>query len=68
VPTKALLERLHARNEFLITSHHPLRETLMFQTGATVQERVSFLQSNYAAAVSGRVARWAPEQRAAPAF
>ncbi len=35
VPTLRLLERLHTRNEFLIGSHHPLRETLMAQTGAT---------------------------------
>ncbi|WP_188032876.1 hypothetical protein [Psychrobacter sp. ANT_WB68] len=28
-----LLERLHTRNEYLIGSHHPLRETLMLQTG-----------------------------------
>ena len=35
------LERLHDRNEFLIGSHHPLRETLMLQTGATEPERRS---------------------------
>ena len=35
------LERLHDRNEFLIGSHHPLRETLVLQTGATEPERRS---------------------------
>ena len=35
VPSLRLLERLNTRNEFLIASHHPLRETLMQQTGAT---------------------------------
>jgi 5-methylcytosine-specific restriction endonuclease McrA len=35
VPGEGLLARLHARNEFLIASHHPLRETLILQTGAT---------------------------------
>jgi hypothetical protein len=35
VPSFRLLERLNTRNEFLIASHHPLRETLMQQTGAT---------------------------------
>jgi hypothetical protein len=34
-----LLERLSRRNEFLIESHHPLRETLILQTGHTVQAR-----------------------------
>ena len=33
IPTLELLERLHARNNFFIDSHHPLRETLMAQTG-----------------------------------
>lgn len=32
VPALELIARLHRRNEFLITSHHPLRETLMAQT------------------------------------
>jgi hypothetical protein len=33
IPTMKLLERLYSRNEFLIASHHPLRETLIMQTG-----------------------------------
>jgi hypothetical protein len=40
LPELRYLERLHRRNEFLIASHHPLRETLMLQTGATEQDRV----------------------------
>ena len=60
IPTLPLLERLHARNEFLITSHHPLRETLMLQTGLTERERIGFLQANYADAVTRRLARWEP--------
>ena len=32
LPALPLLERLHERNEYLIISHHPLRETLMVQT------------------------------------
>lgn len=35
-------ERLHTRNEFLINSHHPLRETLMQQNDATTTERVLY--------------------------
>lgn len=41
------LERLYNRNEFLITSHHPLRQTLMHQTGGTEKQRRQFLQSIY---------------------
>lgn len=47
LPSPRLLERLHARNEHLITSHHPLRETLILQTGATESARRSFLSQRY---------------------
>jgi hypothetical protein len=47
IPSLRLLERLHTRNEFLIGSHHPLRETLMNQTGARVEDRVAFLNEVY---------------------
>lgn len=47
---KKYLERLHNRNEFLITSHHPLRQTLMLQTGQTEKQRRQFLQSTYTTA------------------
>ncbi len=47
LPHLKYLHRLHTRNEFLISSHHPLRETLIQQTGKSEQKRVSFLQSNY---------------------
>ena len=39
MPTIDLLERLHNRNEYLITSHHPLCGTLMAQTGITSENR-----------------------------
>lgn len=68
VPTLSLLERLYRRNEFLITSHHPLRETLMAQTGANPGQRIHFLQLVYNAAVVGRVASWAPSAAAEAAF
>ncbi|MBW4564920.1 MAG: hypothetical protein KME32_28110 [Mojavia pulchra JT2-VF2] len=47
LPNTKYLDRLHKRNEFLITSHHPLRETLIQQTGNTEQKRRYFLQSMY---------------------
>ncbi len=56
------LNRLHKRNEFLISSHHPLRETLMNQTGKTTQERVDFLKNMDKLAVNLLVQRWEAEQ------
>lgn len=43
VPSLKLLERLSTRNEFLIASHHPLRDTLIAQTGGSENERRDFL-------------------------
>jgi hypothetical protein len=69
VPQPDILERLHRRNEFLIGSHHPLRETLMAQAGATATERVSFLENCYELAVQSRIGRWQPPaQRSEAAF
>lgn len=47
IPSLRMLERLHTRNEFLIGSHHPLRETLMNQTGETLEKRIDFLSKIY---------------------
>ncbi len=47
LPHPDYLERLMRRNEFLIASHHPLRETLMGQTGGRAGERVQFLREAY---------------------
>ena len=52
LPDIEYLKRLHKRNEFLITSHHPLRETLIQQTGNTEEKRRNFLQSMYTTAQS----------------
>ncbi|MEJ7931627.1 hypothetical protein WG922_16770 [Ramlibacter sp. AN1015] len=60
VPAEYLLERLHARNEFLIGSHHPLRETLIMQTGLTEGARRSFLRDFDGRAVRHLVHRWRP--------
>jgi hypothetical protein len=52
LPHPDYLERLRTRNDFLIDSHHPLRETLMLQTGATGRDRVQFLREAYRCARS----------------
>lgn len=62
VPSIRLLERLHQRNEYLIGSHHPLRETLMRQTGATVARRIDFLNRVYQGAQLSPRQAWEPEQ------
>jgi hypothetical protein len=61
VPDIKLLERLHERNNYLIASHHPLRETLISQTGATAEERRSFLQRQYNLAKSHLATDWTPK-------
>ena len=62
LPSVNLLERLHKRNEYLITSHHPLRETLIAQTGFTEQARRGFLQDAYncATLTMGSSKKWEP--------
>lgn len=51
IPKTKYLERLYVRNEFFIDSHHPLRETLINQTGRTGKERVQFLSNSYKRAI-----------------
>lgn len=69
IPATDYLERLNCRNEYLIGSHHPLRETLIAQTGATPEARWNYLKkvdkvaSDY---LPGE--RWRTEQREASAF
>jgi hypothetical protein len=67
-PSLLLIERLHRRNEFLIASHHPLRDALMMQTGTLEEERAAFLQKNYDAGVTHRIACWRPVLRATAVF
>lgn len=47
LPHLKYLERLHTRNEFLISSHHPLRDTLIRQTGRNERLRSTFLNARY---------------------
>lgn len=63
VPCLKLLERLSKRNDFLINSHHPLRETLMLQTGATESLRKTFLNDYHARAWGMLIHTWEPTQK-----
>lgn len=67
--SKRLVERLHNRNEFLIGSQHPLKETLKQQTGGKEPQRNKFLATSYEAAkVSLGYGQWEPELKGIPMF
>jgi len=68
IPERRFLERLHKRNEFLISSHHPLRETLILQTGRKIPERIGFLQQCYQEAKINLLHEWKPYFEFHPAF
>ena len=68
VPSTALLQRLHRRNEYLINSHHPLKETLIAQTGKAEQNRKGFLQQNYNTAKRILVHSWEPTPKGSKIF
>lgn len=63
VPVGQFAERLYQRNEFLIVSHHPLKETLMAQTGTSSRARATFIGTWYAEAVRSRIATWRPKDQ-----
>ena len=68
VPTSNLLERLNRRNEYLISSNHPLKETIVRQTGASGSERISFLQQIHTDARAHLIHFWEPAAKADPTF
>lgn len=60
LPDLRLVEKLHRRNEYLISSHHPLRETIMAQTGRDEPVRRDFLQKRYLLGKSLLIHTWHP--------
>jgi hypothetical protein len=68
VPSLKLLDRLHNRNEYLISSHHPLRETLIKQTGKAEAERKAYLNRAYDLARAHLIHTFEPEAKAEPRF
>ncbi len=60
IPDLRFLKRLHARNEYLIQSHHPLRETLIHQTGQNEPSRRACLQQVWTEARNYKIHLWAP--------
>ncbi len=63
VPHIELLKRLHTRNEYLIGSHHPLRETLINQTGKNEKSRQNFLQKSFNFSKEHLIHVWQPRQQ-----
>jgi hypothetical protein len=70
LPSVDLLERLYSRNEYLISSHHPLRETLISQTGTDANKRQNYLQDAYNCATLylGGGQKWEPQPRGIAIF
>ncbi len=63
-------EVLVKRNEYLIASHHPLRETLIAQIGFTEPARRGFLQDAYncATLTMGGGKKWEPSSHGVRVF
>lgn len=62
VPTARLVRWLHERNNWLVESHHPLRETIMLQTGADAESRASFLRARQRIAKDALIHEWEPAE------
>lgn len=60
-PAIKYLERIHRRDEYLISSHHPLKETLINQMGQTKEDRIKFLKSIDKQAINILAHRWETE-------
>ena len=67
-PQAKYLDRLNTRNNYLISSHHPLRETLIRQTGSRVADRRSFLEDSHRTAVNTLIHTWSPLEELGVAF
>jgi len=68
VPDLSLVERLHQRNEYYVVSHHPLRETIILQTGKSEPERRATIQTSYNIALSSLIHSWKPKQQSESRF
>ena len=67
-PHPKYVERLSQRNEYLILSHHPLRETLIKQSGASAALRRQYLQRNLEVASTYQSIPWETQAIGIPAF
>ncbi len=70
IPHRRYLERLHRRNEFLISSNHPLKETLILAAGLDTATRRRFLLAamDHATTVATGERGWTAHDEQAPLF
>ena len=68
VPDINLIEKLHQRNEYYVVSHHPLRETIMSQTGMSEVERRKTIQNAYNLALASLIHTWKPLRQSESSF
>ena len=62
VPHRKYLQRLFNRNEFYISSKHPLAETIINQTGETKAIIMGFLEKQYNLALDQSIITWTPSE------
>ena len=64
IPHKDYLEELNKRNNWYIDSHDPLKETIINQTGKTLDERIDFLKKLFDRAVDviPSKSKWKPPE------
>ena len=62
IPDIKYLYSLNKRNNFYIESHHPLRETIINQTGKLQEGRRDFLQKMFDNAINNIPIKWVPKK------
>ena len=62
IPYVEYLYALNKRNNFYIESHHPLRETIINQTGNSQEERREFLQKMFDVSIGHIPVKWGPNE------
>lgn len=62
IPELGFLYSLNRRNNCYIESHHPLKETIINQTGKTIEKRQEFLQKYFNNACSLIPVQWSPKE------
>lgn len=67
LPEDYLLQRFYKRNEYLVESNHPLKETIIMRTGKT-RSKKSFINTMYRLAISLSRSKWQPKFEYAVGF
>jgi len=62
VPKFKYLQRLNTRNNYLISSHHPLRDNLIRQTGRIERDREVFLVKYHKDSIDLLIHTWEPKE------